>query len=472
LSSIGGVFGSAASNDSARQLFVWGILYGVLSSVFLPVTTEVQQEAWQAAVEGGLHRALTPDELATMVVRGWMDASAAAAEALKSGVDGGDFANMTNNRRNPIPPEEAAVALRRQIIPLDAASDQPSFNNAVKQGNLGDQWGSIIQQLATQIPSPADILQANLEGQIPSGIDPRALYQAVGGALTSTELGVDWFDLMFNTRGSAPTPDEAATMANRGIIPWGTPDRGPVIQGPGTISFYQAFLEGPWRNKWVEAWEQLAEYLPPPRTVVAMLRSGALTVELATSLLEKEGLTPDLAAAYVADATHAKTAAHKTISESLTLEMFTDKLLTAAEATTALEELGYDATESALLLQTAQARKTLADLNKNISKIGNYYIAHKIESTTASAQLAALGVPADHIQELLTGWGIDRTADVKILTPAQIATAVDYAVITEDEGLAELERLGYTPYDAWILLSNRAKGPLPNKPPQGPPPLQ
>jgi hypothetical protein len=195
-------------------------------------------------------------------------------------------------------------------------------------------------------------------------------------------------------------------------------------------------------------------------------------VEQATVLLEKEGLTPELAAAYVADATHAKTAAHKSISESLTLEMFIEQLITEAEATAALEELGYDAAESALLLKTAQARQTKADLDKNVTKIGTYFIAHKIEANTASAQLGQLGVPAARIQTLLTQWGIDRTADVKILTPAQIATAVSYEVITEAEAMAELQRLGYTPYDAWILLSNRAKGALPNKPPPGPPPLQ
>jgi hypothetical protein len=202
------------------------------------------------------------------------------------------------------------------------------------------------------------------------------------------------------------------------------------------------------------------------------VRAGSLTVEQATQYLEEEGLTPDLAAAYVADATKQKVATHKTISEALTLEMFTDKLITEAEAITALEELGYDATEAALLIRTAQARKTLADLNKNITRVSSYFIAHKIEQDTASAMLAQLGVPADRITELLTEWVIDRTANVKILTPAQIATAVDYEVITEPEGLAEIERLGYTPYDAWILLSNRAKGPLPNKPAPGPPPLQ
>lgn len=466
------LLGTGATNDSARQLFIWGVLYGLTAAVFQPVTTEVTERVWEATTHTDLKRSLTPDELATMVVRGWADPNYASGQAKRNGAEPTDFQMMVNNRTNPVPPEEAAVAKRRGIIPDTADPDQPSFQNAIKQGNLGNWWGPVVEELAKTIPSPADVLQAYLEGQITDEATARALYVAVGGLDQDTHNNVDWFTLMFNTRGSAPTPSEAATMANRGIIPWGTPDRPPVISGPGTTSFYQAFLEGPWRNKWVSAWEQLAEYLPPPRTVVTMLRGGSLTVEQATTLLEKEGLTPDLAAAYVADATKQKTSTHKTISEALTLEMYTDKLITEAEAITALEELGYDATESALLIKTAQARKTLTDLNKNIAKIGNYFMAHKIEANTASAQLGQLGVPPDRITELLTEWNIDRTANVKILSPAQIETAVHYEVITIDEGLGELERLGYTPYDAWILLSNRAHGPLPNQPPPGPPPVQ
>jgi hypothetical protein len=469
---VGGFLGPGALNDGAEQLFVWGVLYGILSSVFQPALTVVQQEAWKVMVNEAGHRELTPDELATMVVRGWLDSASAAESAKASGVSNNDFANMVNNRRNPIAPEEAAIAFRRGIIPESNGPLNVDFEHAIQEGNLGNQWGPVIQKLATQIPSPADVLQARLEGQIPAGVDARALYAAVGGALTAPD-GLDYFDLMFNTRGSAPTPVEAGVMAKRGKIPWGDGTPGnPTIEGPGAVSFHQAFLEGPWRDKWEPAFKALTDYLPPPRTVVAMLRAGSLTVEQATQYLEEEGLTPDLAAAYVADATKQKVATHKTISEALTLEMFTDKLITEAEAITALEELGYDATEAALLIRTAQARKTLADLNKNITRVSSYFIAHKIEQDTASAMLAQLGVPADRITELLTEWVIDRTANVKILTPAQIATAVDYEVITEPEGLAEIERLGYTPYDAWILLSNRAKGPLPNKPAPGPPPLQ
>lgn len=230
---LGDILGDGALNDSARQLFIWGVLYGFLSSVFQPITTEISQEVWEGAVAGGLHQALPAGELATMVVRGWMDQAAAQAEAAKSGVDNGDFANMINNRRNPISPEEAAVALRRQIVPQTAAPGVPSFDNAIQEGDLGDQWGPIIQQLATQIPSPADILQGVLTGQVPAGIDPRALYTQVGGQATDPNTGFDWYTFMFNTRGSAPPRSRPGSWPEGGPFPGVTVSTVRLSKGPG-----------------------------------------------------------------------------------------------------------------------------------------------------------------------------------------------------------------------------------------------
>lgn len=459
------ILGTANSNDSARQLFVWGVLYGLLSSVFLPVTTAVQQEAWEAAVAGNLHRALTPDELATQVVRGWRDQASAANEAAKSGVNSGDFTTMVNNGKNPIPPEEAAVALRRNIIPLDAAPTSPSYTNAIRQGNLGDQWAPVIQALARTIPTPADVLQAYLEGQINDEATARALYIACGGLDVDAQNNVDWFQLMFDTRGSAPTPMEALEMLNRGIIQ----QEG---QGPDATSYHQAFLEGPWRNKWEPAFLGLRFYLPPPRTVTAMLRAGSLTQAQALDLLTKQGLTPDLAAAYIADASHGRTTTQKQLNASTIEQLFLDKAITQDQATTYLTNIGYQPAEANLILTSATLRQTNADLNKNISRVASYYIAHKIDQPTASTMLAGLGLPTDQITHLIQGWNIDRQANVKRLTPAQIVSAWEYKVFDQATAQASLEADGYTPYDAYVLLSIKAKNPLPNPPPQGPPPIQ
>lgn len=459
------ILGDGATNDSARQLFIWGVLYGLTSSVFLPVTTGVTQEAWLEYVNLAGHRVLTPDELATMVVRGWQDQNSAQHEAQQNGIDGVQFAAMVNNRRNPLPPEEAAVALRRKIIPETAAPDQPSYENAIKQGNLGDWWGPVVQQLAKTIPTPADVLQAYLEGQITDEPTARALYTAVGGLDVDAANNVDWFQLMFDTRGSAPTPVEALTMLNRGIIP----QEG---EGPAATSYHQAFLEGPWRNKWEPAFLGLRFYLPPPRTVVAMLRSGSLDPATALSLLEKQGLTPELAAAYIADASHGRTTAPKQLNVSVIEQLFLDKAIDQPTAHNYLVAIGYNASEADLVLESAQLRQTNAELNRNISRVATYYIAHKIDDATATTMLNGLGLPATQIAGLIQGWKIDRQANIKRLTPAQVTSAWEIGVLTQDEAQASIEADGYTPFDAWTLLSIKHKSPLPNPPPQGPPPVQ
>lgn len=472
MASLGDLLGSGATNDAVKQIFIWGILYGITGAVFDPVNTEISQEVWQTAADNGVTRALSADLLAVMVVRGWMDQGAAQAEAAKTGIGATDFATMVNNARNPIAPEEAAVALRRKIIPATSAPGETSFQTAIQEGNLGDQWGTVIQQLATQIPSPADVLQGVLEGQVPDGVDPRALYEQVGGQATDPNTGFDWYTFMFNTRGAAPTPNEAVEMANRGIIPWGDGTDGPVIQGPGEVSFYQAFLEGPWRNKWEPAWRQLGQYVPPPRTVTTLLRSGAITVQQAVQYFQDAGMTPALADAYIASASSAKTTAAKGLTESMITQLYLDKLLTPADATTHLEALGFTADEANLILESATLRQTVADLNKNIGRIGNYYIARKIDQATAQSMLAQLGLPNDQITQYLTGWTIDRTANVKLLTPAQIADAFEYLIMDQATAQTSLEADGYTPYDAWTLLSIKAKQALPNQPAPGPPPIQ
>jgi hypothetical protein len=104
--------------------------------------------------------------------------------------------------------------------------------------------------------------------------------------------------------------------------------------------------------------------------------------------------------------------------------------------------------------------------------VGGFYQGHKIDSATAQTLLAQLGVAPAQIADLMAGWNVDRAGNVKILTPAQIAAAFENTVYTQDEAMTELEGLGYTPFDSWTLLSIAAKEALPNKPPQGPPPVQ
>ena len=230
---------------------------------------------------------LSPETAAEIVIRNVWDRDRAATEASRSGINGERFAALVELAGNAPDPTSLAVALRRKLI------DEPTYTRGIRQGRLRDEWADLVKRLAVQQPSPNAMLDAYLEGQIGEG-EARAEFAKLGGDPA-------YFDVLYNTQGQAPSPIQAGDMANRGIIPWNG-------EGPDVVSFRQAFLEGPWRNKWAEPMQRAAVYLPPPRTVTAMYNEGSIDKATAVDLLTQQGLTPELAAAYVSSGSSQKTA--------------------------------------------------------------------------------------------------------------------------------------------------------------------
>lgn len=250
-------------------------------------------------------------------------------------------------------------------------------------------------------------------------------------------------------------------MANRGIIPWGG-------SGPSATSFEQAFLEGPWRNKWEPAWRRLAEYLPPPRTVTALQREGVITKAQALELYQKTGLSLELATAYVASASITKTQAAHDLTRSDVVTLYKDRLIAPAEAKSMLEALRYDAVDAEYLLAMADFQRDAKLLTANVSKLHTQYVGRKITKTAAQKVLTDLAVPADQIADIFKHWDIDKSINVKQLTESQIVMAWYRNIIDFDEASAELQSIGYSAYDAWVLISEKNDGPLPNKPAKTP----
>jgi hypothetical protein len=184
--------------------------------------------------------------------------------------------------------------------------------------------------------------------------------------------------------------------------------------------------------------------------------------------LTEQGLSPTLVAAYINAATATKTAATKKLSESNVLTLLADKLIDEPAAVTMLEQLGYPANEAAVLATTGTAALAISDLKANVNRVGTYYIGHKIDRANALTMLATLGLDAGSAAAKVDAWTVERQANVRVLTAAQIANAWEFQILTEGEALAELEVLGYTPLDAWTVLSIKAKQALPNKPAGGP----
>jgi hypothetical protein len=448
-----GITDALGGKGAITQFFVWQVAGQVVQSLMGPALTVLSQDINAQFPEV----ALSPADLAQLVVRNFRELGDATGEAKLSGLTDKRFQDLVNLATEAPSPGDLAAMLRRGLIVESGhGPGSTSFDQGMSESRLSNKWHGLVKELAVQWPSPTDALDALLEGQI-SQADAEALYTRLGG-------DPQFFALLFNTRGQAPTPVEALEMANRGIIPWsGT--------GPGATTYEQAFLEGPWRNKWLGPYKAIGAYLPPPRTVTAMVASGGLTDAQAQQLLLKQGLSAELAAAYIHDAHNQKSHAERELTVSQLLDMYEVGLIGQSDVQPLLQAMNYSDESIAWLFAYRDLRRAISATNAAVARIHTLYVGYKITAEVAQSSLNALKVPPTQTQQIIGTWSIERSANLKVLTEAQITSAWSAEIIDEAEALAELQSIGYTPRDAWILLSIKNKGPLDSAPAPGPTPL-
>ena len=103
-------------------------------------------------------------------------------------------------------------------------------------------------------------------------------------------------------------------------------------------------------------------------------------------------------------------------------------------------------------------------LGAAVGRIHTLYVGHKVSRPVALSSLANLDVPAETIPDLVGIWDLERAANVKVLTAAEIAQAYKLVLIDQATAQLYLEQLGYQPHDAWLYLSIHIKAAQPNEP--------
>lgn len=413
---------------------------------------------WANVLEELTRALLSPADAADAVVRGFIDHAAGASVALLSGVDSGTFATMVNLAGDAPSPTQLAEALRRGIIPENSGNPaEPGFVQGIQQGRLANKWTNMIRQLAQQWPTPTDALEARLVGQVDDA-QSQKLYQQFGG-------DPKYWQLLFDTRGESPTPLELITLANRGYIDWdGT--------GPEKVTYAQGFHEGRWRNKWQPVYKKLAEYVPPEGTVVTLLSRGVITDDQAATLLAKQGMDKQLITAYIKQAHTDALTDYRGATVGMVLEAYHGQLINEADAKRILTALHVAPQAQEFMIEYQNMQRAFQAVNSALTRIRTLYAARKITIETARKSLTELGIQSDQIGDMLKSWSLENSIAVKNLTEAQIADAFEAGILSEAEAFIELANIGYTPFDAWVLLSIKAKQQLPGKPPQGPAALQ
>lgn len=401
---------------------------------------------------------LSPADAASAVVRNFLSLDEATALAARNGVDAGTLGTLIHLSADAPGPQQLAEALRRGAI--DATGTGPgstSFQQGIAEGRLADKWAPVIKALSVIWPTPVDALDAALKGQI-SAEQGRELYQRLGGDL-------QFYPWLLASVGDSPTPLEAAAMADRGII-------GEHGTGPQALSYDQAVLESRYRNKWGPAYRQLARHIPTPSEVTVWLAHKLIDTEQAHDWLALNGLPADEVTAYIAEAEYEAVSDYRGLTQTAVIDMYTGHVITRDQAVTILGVLHVSERAAGLLLDYADMRYAITSISSSVTRLRTLFAGRKITAATAADSLIKLGIDHSAIDAIIADWEIEAAADVKILSAAEITDAMYYGIMTEAEARQSLEAIGYTPYDAWVVLSVKVKGPLPHPPPRvvGPPP--
>lgn len=394
---------------------------------------------------------LSPADAADAVVRNFLPHAQGASTAGKSGVSAGDFETLVHLAGDAPAPGQLAEALRRGDIPRSGTgASSTSFEQGIAEGRLADKWAPVIEGLSKLWPSPVDALDAQVKGQL-TDEQAHALYARLGG-------DPQFESWLYDSMGEGPTPLEAANLAARGIIPWsGT--------GPASTSYEQAVRESHYRNKWSGAYRRLAEHIPPPSTITTQLSHQIITPEVATTELLANDMTADQAAAYVAEAQYEAVSDYRGLTQSAVVDMYYAHLIDHDQAVAVLGDLHVTAEAASLLLSYADVRYVVDSVNKTVARLQTLFAARKIGLETARSALLKLQIPATTVQATLNDWVLQAAVTVKTLTEAQVVDAWYYQALSDAEAIELLGAIGYTLRDAWVVLSIKAKGPLPGKPP-------
>lgn len=458
------------AGGTVRQFFTWQVAGQVVSAALGPYFRRIGQLV-NAETPNDV---LSPADLAQSVVRGVRTLATAIKEAAASGITPSRFTEMTHLAAGPPGLESILEWYRRGIVKWgEVGPTKATVANAIATSRVYTYWSDIIRQ-ANVVPIPAaEMVDALVENQTTQGTRDAVAAAASGGtapegsaaattfyeAMWANGYTPDQADLMFRTRGNSPSPTELFELYRRGDIQLsGT--------GPDALTVQQGIFEGATKDKWWPTITGLIRQIPSEYYIKLMLTEGTIDGTTATVLLTQLGYTETVVSGIVSAAIGTSIGTYKKLTESIIVTLYKDLAISRTEALKLLQDLKYGKTAATFVLTAADLTMTAKATTAAIAKIGTRYAARKLSAATARSALASLGVPATQITGLLATWTLERTTTVKLLTESQVVDAWAYGVMTLDDALAYLQSLGYTSYDAWVILSVKNEAPLGTAPPK------
>lgn len=406
---------------------VIGLAFGIVQAAGQPWV----QATAQAANRKDPNVMLTPEQLAEAFVRGVMNGPDATAEARSSGIAPDRFATLAALAGEPPAIEQLLLLYRRGQI------SKSRLEHGIHQSRVRDEWVDAVEALRFAPLAPSIAVDAAVQAQA-----SRAQAQklaAEGG------LAPEHFDLAFRVAGRPPGIVEMIELWQRGEV--------------AEHDVRQTIAESDVKTKYTDALLKLRRRLLPADTIASMVGDGVLTDRQAIGKLMEHGYNHEDAAAWI-DKHHqtaAKTQREATRSEILAL--YEARTITRARALQLMEAARYQRDLAALDLDLVDSKRLRQFQTAAIARVHSLYVAFRIERPDMVSLLDRLGVPADQVRELTRVWDLERQANTRDLTKAEIVSAYVRDIFTLAEAHKRLAGIGYRGEDAAVILAEHAPAP-------------
>lgn len=401
---------------------VGAVIGPVLGSAVAPYVQDISNKAWSVNQSAPL----SPSLLAEAVIKGvYTDAGAAQTEAALSGISADRFATLVATAGQAIGIEQALLLFRRGDI------TEAELKRVVQYSNVRDDFFPDVLKLQYVPPSASEAIVGALKHHL-APADAQTKFGQAG-------IDPSNFDWMLAAAGRPLGLEEMLHLMNRGVM-----SEADVRQGIAQSDVNDDYAD------WAI---QLQHYFPPPRSVVPMLKSGAINEAQARTLLGYYGVGEPWATAFITEATKGTKSSVKELSASVVVRLYEQKIIARAEALTRLETLGYNATDADLYLQVADDAVKERFLAAGANRVHARFITYRIDANAASAALAKEGQPPDAAAQLMALWTLERDANVSVLTLSQIQQGYHRGVITLDQFVSMVQERGYSGTQVKILAA-------------------
>lgn len=316
--------------------------------------------------------------------------------------------------------------------------DTATLETMIAYSRVKTAWTKYVELAATEVPSGADAVEGYIKGVIGESDATQKYYEAGGRT--------EDFGFMADTAGEAIGVVSALNLFNHDLI---------------TEAEVAAVIAYSRINPKFEAIAQLQRHhFLAPFQIEQALKAGEATPAEATTWLLQDGFPADQVAALVSGSVTVKVATHKEATVAVVLDSYQAGMLSAAQTTAALGNLGYTGEEASLVIQSRDAAKTVSLQAKSIAVVGKSYVASKVTRTQASSDLDALGVHPQVRDHYLETWDIEIKDGFRTLTMAQIGSLAKNGIITYHYAITRWMAMGYDSVDA-LLLSYEYDNALP-----------